>query len=95
MILKERYVLQLESIRSVPCEGFQCWLQRKEKLNENVARVCRKHRNSLLLPGSPLTKLKRFLTVDRLVNCINEKVREGTNDRLTRNCHNIFILYII
>ena len=73
-ILKDRNMMRLENISRLPCEGFQCWLEKKEKLNENVARVCRKHRSSILLPGTPLTKIKRFLKVDRMVNCINEKV---------------------
>ena len=52
----------------------QCWLERKEKLNENIARVCAHHAHSLLLPGNNLQKLKRFLHVDKMANCINEKV---------------------
>ena len=47
------------------CDEFNCWLQKKEKLKTNIAKVCRKYRNSILLPGTALTKMKRFIHFDK------------------------------
>ena len=55
-------------------DDFECWLQKKEKLNLNIAEVCRKYRDVLMLPGTVLTKMRRFLHLDKMINCLNEKV---------------------
>lgn len=67
-------VNQFGNISGTSCDGFQCWLEKKEKLNENIGRVCRKYRDSLLLPGDDVDRLKNFLLFDKIANCINTKV---------------------
>ena len=52
-------------INELSCDEFNCWLKKKEKLKTNVAKVCRKYRNSILLPGTAVTKMKRFLHFDK------------------------------
>ena len=52
-------------INELSCDEFNCWLQKKEKLKTNIAKVCRKYRNSILLPGTALRKMTRFLHFDK------------------------------
>ena len=68
---------RITHIFDTPCDEYQCWLEKKEELNKNIARVCRKYRGSIKLAGTPATMLRRFLHVDQMVNCINEKVIGG------------------
>ena len=52
-------------INEVSCDEFNSWIKKKEKLKTNIAKVCRKYRNSIVLPGTALTKMKRFLHYDK------------------------------
>ena len=54
-----------EKENELSCDEFNCWLQKKEKLKTNIAKVCRKYRNSILLPGTALRKMTRFLHFDK------------------------------
>ena len=53
------------AINEHSCDEFNCWLKKKEKLKTNIAKVCRKYRNSIVLPGTTLTKMRRFLHFDK------------------------------
>ena len=50
-------------------EQFDCWLEKKQKLNENIARVCSKYRVEVEAKNT-----SRFLQHRKLVNCVNAKV---------------------
>ena len=52
-------------INELSCDEFNYWLKKKEKLKTNVAEVCRKYKNSIMLPGTAVTKMKRFLHFDK------------------------------
>ena len=52
-------------------EQFQCWFEKKQILNENIARVCSKYRIEVEANNS---RGARFLQHGQLVNCVNPKV---------------------
>ena len=62
-------------ISASSCEDdqFQCWLVKKQNLNKNIDKVCRKYGDSIKTPVRAKLKeeLKRkFLHYDNLVYCI-------------------------
>ena len=65
------------SPRTCDDEQFQCWFEKKQQLNKNIARVCRKYRDSINIPDQAVDKEKQkrqFLHYDKMVYCIIEKV---------------------
>ena len=65
------------SPRTCDDEQFQCWFEKKQQLNKNIARVCRKYGDSIKIPDKAMQKEKqrmKFLHYDNLVYCLIEKV---------------------
>ena len=66
------------SASSCDDDQFQCWFEKKQQLNKNIDRVCRKYGDSINTPvrASLKEELKRkVLHYENLVYCIIEKVR--------------------
>ena len=59
------FIVNETAIDELSCDDFNCWLNKKEMLKKNIAKVCRKYRNSILLPGTALRKMTRFLHFDK------------------------------
>ena len=64
-LLLRIFIVNETAINELSCNDFNCWLNKKEMLKKNIAKVCRKYRNSIVLPGTALTKMKRFLHYDK------------------------------
>ena len=63
--------------RSCDDEQFQCWFEKKQELNKNIARVCRKYGESIKIPYLQIDKEKQkqeFLHYDKMVYCTIPKV---------------------
>ena len=61
-------IYQNSQLYSRACDQLKCWLQEKQQLNRNIARVCRKYGDSTeIIRG-------RFIKIGKLVNCLNAKV---------------------
>ena len=59
-----------------------CWWLRKQELNENIARVCKKYGNFRdRISESSLVNRINFLHHGNMVNCIIQKVWNAGNDR--------------
>ena len=59
------FIVNETAINELSCDDFNCWLNKKEMLKKNIAKVCKKYRNSLVLPGNALKKMKRFIHFDK------------------------------
>ena len=58
-------------------EQFQCWFEKKQALNKNIARVCRKYGESIKIPDLQIDNEKQkreFLHYDKMVYCPISKV---------------------
>ena len=58
-------------------EQFQCWFEKKQQLNKNIARVCRKYGESIKIPDLQIDNEKQkreFLHYDKMVYCPISKV---------------------
>ena len=54
-------------------DSFQCWLEKKQELNQKIDRGCRKYADSIDRSGRVVDR-KQFLHYGKMVYCIIEKV---------------------
>ena len=55
-------------------DQFQCWLKKKQELNENIARVCTKYADYIDTISGRVLDRKMFIKYDKMVYCIIQKV---------------------
>lgn len=55
-------------------DQFQSWLEKKQKLNKNIARVCSKYGDYIDKISGRVLDRKMFLHYDKMVNCLIQKV---------------------
>ena len=78
ILLSAYYFLEIQIFpRICDDEQFQCWFEKKQALNKNIARVCRKYGESIRIPYQHIDKEKQqmeFLHYDKMVYCNTYKV---------------------
>ena len=60
--------------RGLDEDQLQSWLEKKQKLNENVARVCSKYGDYIDEISGRVLDRRMFLHYDKMVNCLIQKV---------------------
>ena len=75
---EDRIETSEDNTRTAPIcskDQFQCWWENKQKLNENIARVCRKYGDFIDKISGRVLDRSMFIQYDNMVYCIIQKVR--------------------
>ena len=73
IILYARNKIQIYPTR-LEGDQLQSWLGKKQKLNENIVRVCNKYADKIDQISGRVLDRTMFLHYDKMVNCLIQKV---------------------